>query len=124
VAVVYDADGSVADALAGQGASDPSFCPSYSVLGGVDNLSTDDHLAHALVVLNGYCAQTSAQLPGLQYHLVRTLGRVLGLDWSQVNLNVVTGNPAPPPADYAGFSVKHGVDPSFCSRRQVLPRRR
>lgn len=115
VAVVYDADGSVTDALAGQGASDPSFCASYSVLGGVDNLSTDAHLAHALVVLNGNCAQTSAQLPDLQYHLVRTLGRVLGLDWSQVNLNVVTGNPAPTPADYAGFSVMHGVDPSFCA---------
>ena len=115
LAVVYDADGSVTDALVGQGASDPSFCSSYSVLGGPDNLSVDAHLAHALVVLNGNCAQTSVQLPDLQYHLVRTLGRVLGLDWSQVNVNVVTGNPAPTPADYAGFSVMHGVDPSFCA---------
>lgn len=115
VAVVYDADGSVTDALVGRGASDPSFCASYSVLGGPDNLSPGANLVHALVVLNGNCAQTAAQLPDLQYHLVRTLGRILGLDWSQVNVNVVTGNPAPTPADYAGFPVMHGVDPRFCA---------
>ena len=78
MAVVYDADGSVIDALIGQGASDPLLCATYSVLGGPDNLSTDAHLAHALVVLNGNCAQAASQLPDLQYHLVRTLGRVLG----------------------------------------------
>ncbi len=114
VAIVYDADGSVTDALIGQGASDPSYCASDSVLGGPDNLSLDAHLAHALVVLNGNCAQTSAQLPDLQYHLVRTLGRVLGLDWSQLNINVVEGNPAPTAADYAGFSLMHAIDPAFC----------
>jgi len=115
VAVVYDADGSVIDALAGQGASDPAFCASYSVLGGPDNLSADAHLAHALIVLNGNCAQTSAQLPDLQYHLVRALGRVLGLDWSQVNVNVFAGNPSPAAADYSGFPVMHAVDPTYCA---------
>lgn len=115
VAFVYDADGSVIDALVGQGAGDPSSCAANSVVGGPDNLTASAKLAHALVVLNGNCAQTAAQLPDLQYHLVRTLGRVLGLDWSQVNPNVVTGNPAPTPADYAGFSVMHAVDPTFCA---------
>ncbi len=114
VAIVYDAGGAITDALMGQGASNPSFCSSYSVLGGPDNLTADAHLAHALVILNGNCAQTSAQLPDLQYHLVRTLGRVLGLDWSQVNINVVTGNPAAAAPDYAGFPVMHAVDPAFC----------
>jgi hypothetical protein len=114
LAVVYDADGSVIDALVGAGASDPSLCASNSVVGGPDNLSLDAHLAHALVILNGNCAQTAAQLPDLKYHLVRILGRVLGLDWSQVNLNVVLGNPAPTPADYAGFSLMHEMDPPFC----------
>ncbi len=115
LAVVYDADGSVIDAFLGQGASDSSFCSTNSVLGGPDNFTVDAHLAHALIILNGNCAQTSAQLPDLQYHLVRALGRVLGLDWSQVNLNVVTGNPTPVPADYSGFSLMHAVDPTFCS---------
>jgi len=115
VAIVYDADGSVTDALLGQGASDSSQCPSNSVFGGIDNLSTDAQFAHALVVLNGNCAQTSAQLPDLTYHLVRLLGQVLGLDWSQVNINVVNGQPpAPSTADYAGFPVMHAIDPSSC----------
>jgi len=114
VAVVYDADGSVTDALLGQGASAASFCSTNAVLGGPDNFSPDAHLLHALVILNGNCAQTSAQLPDLKYHLVRTLGRVLGLDWSQVNVNVVTGNPAPTAPDYAGFSLMHVADPSYC----------
>ena len=100
----------------------PSFCASYSVLGGPDSLSADAHLAHALVVLNGNCAQTSAQLPDLQYHLVRTLGRVLGLDGSQVNVNVVTGIPAAPTAaDYAGFPLMHARGSHLLrARRQVL----
>ena len=114
VAVVYDADGSVTDALVGQGASATSFCYTNAVLGGADNFSPDAHLIHALVILNGNCAQTSAQLPDLKYHLVRVLGQVLGLDWSQVNVNVVAGNPPPSAADYAGFSLMHAADPSFC----------
>jgi hypothetical protein len=114
LAVVYDGDGAVIDALVGQGASDASLCASNSVLGGPDNLSRDAHLAHALVILNGKCAQTPAQLPDLKYHLVRTLGRVLGLDWSQLNLNVLSGNPRPTAADYAGFPVMHAVDPAAC----------
>ncbi len=115
VAIVYDADGSVTDALLGQTASDPSLCATNSVIGGVDSLSADAHLAHALVVLNGSCAQTSAQLPNLSYHLVRLLGQVLGLDWSQLNLNVLTGQPSlPTTADYAGFPVMHANDPPSC----------
>jgi hypothetical protein len=114
VAVVYDADGAVTDALVGQGASDSSLCFRNSVIGGPDNFSPDAHLAHALVILNGNCAQTSVQLPDLKYHLVRTLGRVLGLDWSQVNVNVLTGSPTPTTADYSGFPIMHSVDPTFC----------
>src|SRR5262249_46783842 len=60
------------------------------------------------------CALTSSQLPDLQYHLVRVVGRVLGLDWSQANLNVITRNPPPIAADYAGFPVLHEIDPVSC----------
>lgn len=116
VAIVYDADGSVTDALLGQSASDASQCAENSVVGGVDYLSADAHLAHALVILNGNCAQTSAQLPDLNYRLVRMLGQVLGLDWSQVNLNVVTGQPSgATAADYAGFPVMHALDSPLCT---------
>ena len=114
IGVVYDADGSVTDALLGVGASNSANCASSGAFGGVDNISTGAQFLHALVVLNGNCAATSSQLPDLQYHLVRVIGRVLGLDWSQANLNVITLNPPPNSADYAGFPVMHEVDPASC----------
>ena len=115
VGVVYDEDGSVTDALLGTGASDPAFCANNSAFGGVDNYDTEAEFLHALIVLNGNCAATSAQLPDLQYHLVRVIGRVLGLDWSQANLNVITGSPAPTSDDYVGFPVMHEIDPPGCA---------
>lgn len=114
VAIVYDADGSVTDALLGQGASSTSDCTTNSVFGGPDNFGTAGNMVHALVVMNGNCAQTQAQLPDLKYHLMRVLGQVLGLGWSQANLNVITGSPAATNADYAGFPLMHAVDPVYC----------
>ncbi|MGH9505004.1 MAG: IPT/TIG domain-containing protein [Terriglobales bacterium] len=114
VAIVYDADGAVTNALLGQGAGSASSCFSNAAYGGVDNFSSDAHLLHALVVLNGVCAQTSTQLPDMKYRLVRVLGRLLGLDWSQLNINVFTRSPAPAPADYAGLTLMHAMDPISC----------
>jgi hypothetical protein len=114
LAVVYDADGSVTDALLGQGAGGADSCFSNAAYGGVDSFSTDAHLQHAVVILNGVCAQTSAQLPDVEYRLVRVLGGVLGLDWSQMNLNVFTRSPAPTSADYAGLTIMHAMDPINC----------
>jgi len=81
VAIVYDADGAVTDALLGAGAGSTWVCFTNAVVGAVDNFSSDAHLAHALVVINGNCAQNSNQIPDVEYRLVRVLGRVLGLDW-------------------------------------------
>lgn len=114
VAIVYDADGSVTDALLGVGASNSSNCASSGVFGGVDNISTRAQFLHALIILNGNCAATSSQLPDLRYHLVRVIGRILGLDWSQANLNVITRNPLQTAADYVGFPVMHDIDPTGC----------
>jgi hypothetical protein len=114
VAIVYDADGAVTNALLGEGAGGATSCFGNAVYGGVDSFSTDAHLQHALVILNGVCAQTSAQLPDVEYRLVRVLGRVLGLDWSQMNVNVFTRSPAATPADYAGLTIMHAMDPINC----------
>ena len=111
VAVVYDADGQVTDALLGEGAGDADLCASHAAYGGPDNFYSDAHFAHALVVVNGNCARSSADLPLLRYLLVRALGRVLGLDWSQLNDNVVTRSPAPSADDWAGFPLMHPVEP-------------
>ena len=114
VGIVYDVDGTVTDALLGQGAGDQSECFSNTAFGGVDNFGTDTYFLHALVVLNGNCAQTSSQLTDVEYRLVRLLGQVLGLGWSQVNDNIFTRNPSITPDDYAGFPVMHALDPPNC----------
>jgi hypothetical protein len=112
VAIIYDADGAVTDALLGVGSSTERF--GNAVIGGPDGFTTDAHIAHGLVVLDGLCAQTSSQLPELQYRLVRVLGKVFGLGWSQLNLNVITGAPYPTPDEKAGFPVMHVLDPISC----------
>ncbi len=114
VGIVYDYDGSVTDALLGTGAGSPSQCFWNAVYGGADNFGTGANLLHALVVINGQCALQSSQLTDVEYRLVRVLGSVLGLGWSQLNLNVITGNPPPTQDDFAGFPVMHYMDPVNC----------
>jgi hypothetical protein len=89
-------------------------CFTNAVYGGPDNFTTGGNIVHAFVVINGVCAATSAQLPDVQYRLVRVLGRILGLGWSQANLNVLTQIPPPTSADFAGFPVMHFTDPITC----------
>lgn len=107
LAIVYDFDGSVIDALYGEGAGDESVCSTNAVLENVDRFSSDGFIAHALVFINGTCIKQSADIAILKYKLVRALGRVLGLDWSQLNDNVVSGNPPPKADDYAGYPLMH-----------------
>ena len=114
VGIVYDYDGTVTDALLGAGAGDPSECFWNAVYGGDNNFGTGGNFLHALVVINGQCALQSSQLTDVEYRLVRVLGNVLGLGWSQMNLNVITGNPPPTPDDYAGFPVMHYLDLPSC----------
>jgi IPT/TIG domain len=113
VGIVYDVDGTVTDAFLGQGAGDASECFGNAVFGGLDNFGTDAHFLHALVVLNGNCV---AQLPDpdVEYRLVRVLGQVLGVGWSQMNLNIQTHVPPPTADDYAGFTIMHATDLPEC----------
>jgi hypothetical protein len=113
VAIVYDSDGTVTDALLGTGAGTSGECFYNAVFGGVDNFGPDAHFLHALVVMNGNCAQASSQLADMKYRLVRVLGRILGLDWSQVNINLFNGSGWTPP-DLDGLAIMHGLDPVNC----------
>ncbi len=112
--VVYDQDGAVTDALLGSGAGAATFCNTNSVYGGVDAYTPDAHFAHALLVLNGNCVQSAADLPTFRYKLLRVIGRILGVGWSQVNDNVRTGTPAPSAAEVSGFPLMHPRGPT-CS---------
>jgi hypothetical protein len=114
VGIVYDYDGSVTDALIGSGAGDSSQCFGNAVFGGDDNYGELATYQHALIVINGQCAQLSTQLTDIEYRLVRVIGNVLGVGWSQLNTNVITGNPRPTSDDFAGFPVMHYQDPLNC----------
>lgn len=85
VAVIFDADGSVINAVYGAGASDPISCQNNSVFTWTDNISPDATFAHAVILVNGLCATSTSLLQMMSFELERAFGRVLGLDFSQVN---------------------------------------
>ena len=94
VGVVYDADGKVIDAIFGDGASDATSCENDGVWAWVDNINSDATIAHAVLILNGLCANTPNQLEMMTFQLERAFGQILGLDFSQVNPNALTsGDP-------------------------------
>ena len=116
VAVIFDADGSVIDDIygtdaQGKSASDPSQCTQTGVYSTVDSFSTAGNIAHALILVNGRCATSSALNGLLEYELVRAFGRVLGLDWSQVNESMW---PNPTTDGQAGWPVMHPFE-RLCS---------
>ena len=85
LAVIYDADGSVTDSIFGATASQPTSCQNNGVFVWMDNLNPDATIAHAVIVLNGLCATSASLVEMMSYELERAFGRVLGLDYSQVN---------------------------------------
>ena len=113
VAIVYDDDGGVIDALLGNGASDPSLCLANGVIGGPDAHDRFAHYQHALLILNGRCVSAPSDLLRLRYLLLRVIGLTFGLGWSQLNDNVATSNPFPTQLDIAGVPLMHPV-PVLC----------
>ena len=109
VAIVYDADGSVIDALYGAGASSPATCQQNGVFTTVDNMTAAGNIAHALMLVNGLCATNAAQLAVLQYQLIRAFGRILGLDWSQANEEDFANNQQTS-NDLAGWPIMHPIE--------------
>ncbi len=83
--IVYDADGSVIEALFGTGASQPTSCQNNGVFVWMDRINPDATIAHAIILLNGLCATNPDLVAMMSYELERAFGRVLGLDYSQVN---------------------------------------
>ncbi|HEX8712097.1 MAG TPA: IPT/TIG domain-containing protein [Terracidiphilus sp.] len=84
VGVIFDSDGSVIDTLFGAGASQPDACQNNGVWVSVDNITTDALITHAVILLNGRCATTSALLEMMRFQIERAFGRILGLGSSQV----------------------------------------
>jgi hypothetical protein len=109
VAVVFDEDGSVINAIFGAGASAANACPQNAVMTYVDNFSSAGYITHAVMLVNGLCATTSADLTNLQYELVRGFGRILGLDWSQANEEMFANNQITSEGT-AGWPIMHPIE--------------
>lgn len=88
--VIYDADGSVIDALFGATTSQPDTCQNNGVYVWMDNLNPDATIAHGIILLNGRCATSANLLQMMSFELERAFGRILGLDYSQVNPGALT----------------------------------
>jgi hypothetical protein len=83
--VIFDADGSVINSIFGAGSSDPTSCQNNGVMVWLDNINPDATIAHAILILNGLCATNAYLIEMMNYELERAFGRVLGLDYAQVN---------------------------------------
>jgi hypothetical protein len=89
VGVIFDEDGSVIDALFGTDASLPTSCQENGVLFWLDSINPDATMAHGILLLNGRCASSDEMLQMMSFELERAFGRLLGLDYSQVNPNAI-----------------------------------
>jgi hypothetical protein len=85
VAVIFDADGSVINALYGSGVSQQNSCQNNGVYVWLDNINPDATIAHGVIVLNGLCATNPNLLQMMSFELERAFGRILGLDYAQIN---------------------------------------
>ncbi len=83
--VILDSDGSVINSIFGAGSSDPTSCQNNGVMVWLDNINPDATIAHAVLILNGLCATNTNLIEMMNYELERAFGRVLGLDYAQVN---------------------------------------
>lgn len=103
--ILYDADGSVIDAIFGTGASDPASCKNDGVWFWLDNFNPDATIAHGIILLNGLCATDAGLLAMMSYELERAFGRVLGLDYTQVNPNSPQTNSLQPGEPTVGWPI-------------------
>jgi hypothetical protein len=94
LAVIYDADGSVIDDIFGATSSAPESCQNSGVFVWMDNLNPDATFAHGVILLNGLCATSAGLLEMMSFELERAFGRILGLDYSQVNPGALTNGEA------------------------------
>jgi hypothetical protein len=107
--IIFDTDGSVINAFFGAGASLPALCQQNGVMTKVDNISPSGNILHALIFINGLCTATTAQVTVLKYQLLRGVGQILGLDWSQANEEMFAANQVSS-AGLAGWPIMHPIE--------------
>jgi hypothetical protein len=92
LAVIYDSDGSITNAIYGADASAPESCQLNGVFVWMDNVQPDATIAHGVILLNGLCATSANLVEMMSYELERAFGRILGLDYAQVNPGAESNN--------------------------------
>jgi hypothetical protein len=85
LAIIFDADGAVMDAVFGPYTSDPSSCQNNGVMAWIDLFNSNATIRHAVITLNGRCATTPSLVSMMQFQVARAFGRILGLGFSQVS---------------------------------------
>ncbi len=107
--VIFDADGSVIDAIYGKGVSAQNSCQNNGVYVWLDNVNPDATIAHGLIVLNGLCATNTNLLQMMSFELERAFGRILGLDYAQVNPGALSSGEANETEELDGWPVMQPV---------------
>jgi hypothetical protein len=112
--IIFDADGSVTDALFGVGVSEQSSCQNNGVYVWLDNMNPDGSMAHGIILLNGLCATNANQLAMMSFELERAFGRILGLDFAQVNPGALQNGSAGLIEELDGWPVMQPIS-GLCS---------
>jgi len=111
LAVIYDADGSIIDALYGVYTSEPDNCSQNDVFVWLDSINPDATASHGAILLNGRCTGSAALLQMMSFNIERAFGRVLGLDYAQVNPTALTDGT---PGGTQGWPIMQPLD-GVCS---------
>ncbi|MGA2832189.1 MAG: IPT/TIG domain-containing protein [Terracidiphilus sp.] len=107
--IIFDADGSVIDAIYGKGVSEQNSCQNNGVYVWIDSVNPDATIAHGLIVLNGLCATNANLLQMMSFELERAFGRILGLDYAQVNPGALTDGETNETEELDGWPVMQPV---------------
>lgn len=73
------------DAIFGAQTSDPATCQLNGITVWTDNIEPDASVTHAIILINGRCADAANRIAMLSFRLECAFGLVLGLGYSQVN---------------------------------------
>jgi hypothetical protein len=109
LAILFDADGTIINALFGAGVSQQNSCQNNGVYLWIDNVNPNATIAHAIILLNGLCATNANLLAMMSFELERAFGRILGLDYSQVNPGASTNGEANETQEMDGWPVMQPI---------------
>jgi hypothetical protein len=109
LAILFDSDGSVINALFGAGVSQQNSCQNNGVYLWIDNVNPDATIAHGIILLNGLCAANANLLAMMSFELERAFGRILGLDYAQVNPGAATNGEVNGAQELDGWPVMQPI---------------